>query len=145
MKIERIKKGEISSVQKFENQLGFELPRDYKEFLMENDGTKFKECSFYIKHIDQSILLDLLYGVTSEAPFNIYETNKEFADDIPPKSLIIGDDPGGAMILLICDGENDGVYFYDHQYFFEQSSDIGNTYWIADTFSDFMKMLTEID
>ncbi|MFD2388034.1 hypothetical protein [Enterococcus rivorum] len=44
------------------------------------------------------------------------------------------------MILIICDGENEGVYYWDDSYHFENSDDEMNTYWIANTFTEFIKM-----
>ena len=37
--------------------------------------------------------------------------------------------------------ENDGIWYYDHSYFFKQSSDELNTYFICETFAEFMQML----
>jgi hypothetical protein len=56
-------------------------------------------------------------------------------------SILIGSDEGEGLIMLVCDGENDGIWYYDHSYFFEQSTDDTNTYFICNTFSDFIKQL----
>ena len=42
---------------------------------------------------------------------------------------------------MICAGENSGVYYYDDSYYFEESNDEGNVYWIAENFEEFWKML----
>jgi hypothetical protein len=88
--------------------------------------------------------MGVLYGVNmeNEALDLIYE-NKEYSDDIPEKSLLIGSDPGGGWILLIFDGENDGIWYYDHSYFFEQSTDELNTYLICNTFTEFLEILSK--
>ena len=45
------------------------------------------------------------------------------------------------FIVMICVGENAGVYYYDDSYYFEESNDEGNVYWIAENFEEFWKML----
>ena len=55
--------------------------------------------------------------------------------------MLIGEDAGGGFVLLVCGGENEGVYYYDHAYSFELSNDKKNTYLIAKTFDDFMEVL----
>ena len=142
MNFESIKSGNESSVREFEKQLGFDLPKDYKNFLIQNDGVKFVNYShFYVSVLEQNVLIDILYGVTGEKRYSITRQNNIFKDEIPEKSLLIGEDPGGTPILLICEGKNSGVYFFDNNYFFEDSSDEQNTYWLADTFTEFMHLL----
>lgn len=139
-RMEVIKKGSKDIVIPFEEQLGFSLPDDYKVFLSEYDGVRFYNCEFYVNKIQQKILIDVLYGVKGEKKFDIYTKNKRFEDEIPEKSLVIGEDQGGAPILLINDQKNNGIYFFDSNYFFENSTEEENTYLVANTFSDFFKM-----
>ena len=52
----------------------------------------------------------LFYNI--EKCIKIYE---EFSDDFPSKSLVIGTDPGGGMLLLVTTDVGDfskGIYFY---------------------------------
>lgn len=42
---------------------------------------------------------------------------------------------------MICDGENQRVYYWDDSYHFEYSDDENKMYWIADTFVGFMKLI----
>ena len=72
------------------------------------------------------------------------ETYEEFHEDFPDKSLVIGADPGGAMLLLVTTEVGDfskGIYFYDHSHFFEASNSNCNTYFVCDTFSEFITIL----
>jgi hypothetical protein len=62
----------------------------------------------------------------------------EYADDLLPNTLIIGDDPGSGIIVLMNDIEMKGVYYWDHSHYFEQSSAKRNIYKIADTFQTFI-------
>ena len=142
MKIEKYTQGSISNVEKVEKELKIILPKDYKDFLIENNGAIVEDGFLYVKDIEQTVSMGYFYGVdTAKGYADIIDINKEYADDILENSILIGSDEGEGWILLICDGENDGIWYYDHSYFFEQSTDALNTYFICDTFSEFIKLL----
>ena len=108
-------------------------------FLAQNDGAIIDEAYFYVKDIEEYIMFDLFYNI--EKCIKIYE---EFSDDFPDKSLVIGRDPGGGMLLLVTEDVGDfskGIYFYDHSHFFEASNSDCNTYFVCDTFSEFITIL----
>ena len=139
MKIEAINKGSEAKALAFQEFLGFILPDDYFNFLVQNDGAIIDEAYFYVKDIEEYIMFDLFYDI--EKCIKIYE---EFSDDFPDKSLVIGRDPGGGMLLLVTTEVGDfskGIYFYDHSHFFEASNSDCNTYFICDTFSEFITIL----
>ena len=139
MKIEAINKGSEAKTLAFQEFLGFTLPDDYFNFLVKNDGAIIDEAYFYVKDIEEYIMFDLFYNI--EKCIKIYE---EFSDDFPDKSLVIGRDPGGGMLLLVTTDVGDfskGIYFYDHSHFFEASNSDCNTYFICDTFTDFITIL----
>lgn len=97
---------------------------------------------FFVEDLGEFILMDTLYGVkTKSRSQDIIFKNREYIDDIPSESILIGRDLGGGWLLLIHDKENDGIWYYDHSYFFKQSSDELNTYFICETFAEFMQML----
>jgi hypothetical protein len=142
MKINKIEIGNEINVEKIEKIFSLKLPNDYRIFLTEHNGASIEDGYFFVDELQQQISMEVFYGVdTKNDSIDIVKINKEFADDILAKSLLIGGDDGGGWILLICDGENDGIWYYDHSYFFEQSTDDLNTYFICDTFSDFMNLL----
>ena len=139
MKIEAINKGSEAKALAFQEFLGFILPDDYFNFLVQNDGAIIDEAYFYVKDIEEYIMFDLFYNI--EKCIKIYE---EFSDDFPDKSLVIGRDPGGGMLLLVTTEVGDfskGIYFYDHSHFFEASNTDCNTYFVCDTFSEFITIL----
>ena len=144
-KMEAISIGSKTDVIAFVNKLNYDLPNDYKDFLAKYDGVRFYNCEFYVKDISQKVLMDVLYGVNGEKKYDIHKKNERFAGEIPTKSIVIGEDPGGVPILLVNDEKNNGVYFFDSDLFFEQSSDEKNTYLIANTFTDFFNMLNVED
>ena len=139
MKIEAINKGSEAKAFAFQEFLGFTLPDDYFNFSAQNDGAIIDEAYFYVKDIEEYIMFDLFYDIEE-----CIETYEEFSDDFPDKSLVIGRDPGGAMLLLVTEDVGDfskGIHFYDHSHFFEASNSDCNTYFVCDTFSEFITIL----
>ena len=49
-------------------------------------------------------------------------------------------DSTSGFIELICGGEDAGVYFWDDAYIFKGSCDENNVYFIADSFTELLKM-----
>ena len=143
MKLEKKQEPDIQSTNTFLSNLSFDLPSDYVSFLKEYDGVKVLDGAFFVPDLDQKVLLDILYGVTCPKRFNLLKANEELDGELPDKSIVIGEDPGGAYILLTNDGENNGIYFYDYRHFFDQSDEESNTYFITDTFQNFLDELTE--
>ena len=139
MKIKAINKGSEAKVLAFQEFLGFTLPDDYFNFLTQNDGAIIDEAYFYVKDIEEYIMFDLFYDIEE-----CIETYEEFSDDFPDKSLVIGRDPGGGMLLLVTEDVGDfskGIHFYDHSHFFEASNSDCNTYFVCDTFTEFITIL----
>ena len=139
MRIEAINKGSEAKTLAFQEFLGFALPDDYFNFLTQNDGATIDEAYFYVKDIEEYSMFDLFYDIEE-----CIETYEEFSEDFPSKSLVIGTDPGRGMLLLVTTDVGDfskGIYFYDHSHFFEASNSDCNTYFICDTFTDFITIL----
>ena len=109
MKIKAINKGSEAKALAFQEFLGFTLPDDYFNFLAQNDGAIIDEAYFYVKDIEEYIMFDLFYDIEE-----CIETYEEFSDDFPDKSLVIGRDPGGGMLLLVTTEVGDfskGIHF----------------------------------
>lgn len=133
------------SIQKIENLFHVVLPEDYTKFLLVFNGgviLNTEPGEVYLKDIAQFINIDVLYGIdTGKSECDIeYWTDKYF-DDLLENTIIIGDSLQQGFIVMICVGENAGVYYYDDSYYFEESNDEGNVYWIAENFEEFWKML----
>jgi len=133
------------SIQKIENLFHVVLPEDYTKFLLDFNGgviLNTEPGEVYLKDIAQFINIDVLYGIdTGKSECDIeYWTDKYF-DDLLENTIIIGDSLQHGFIVMICVGENAGVYYYDDSYYFEESIDEGNVYWIAENFEEFWKML----
>ena len=133
------------SIQKIENLFHVVLPEDYTKFLLDFNGgviLNTEPGEVYLKDIAQFINIDVLCGIdTGKSECDIeYWTDKYF-DDLLENTIIIGDSLQHGFIVMICVGENAGVYYYDDSYYFEESNDEGNVYWIAENFEEFWKML----
>ena len=133
------------SIQKIENLFHVVLPEDYTKFLLDFNGgviLNTEPGEVYLKDIAQFINIDVLYGIdTGKSECDIeYWTDKYF-DDLLENTIIIGDSLQHGFIVMICVGENAGVYYYDDSYYFEESNDEGNVYWIGENFEEFWKML----
>jgi hypothetical protein len=134
------------AVRAFEQQVGFALPEDYREFLIKSNGARVNNQTFFVKDLDQEILMHVLYGLTNDQnrSLTLGYWLAEHGEDIGEKELVVGHDQGGHQILLVTDGENKGLYYWDHNHFFAKSSEAeGDTYFVADTFTEFCDSLKD--
>ena len=115
--MESFGKVQEESIQKIENLFHVVLPEDYTKFLLDfNGGVIFntEPGEVYLKDIAQFINIDVLYGIdTGKSECDIeYWTDKYF-DELLENTIIIGDSLQHGFIVMICAGENAGVYYYD--------------------------------
>jgi len=129
-------------ITELEVKFNLSLPQDYKDFLLNHNGgsPEIEYSKFYIERLKEHITLDVLCGIGIE-DLDISEWTNIYSGDIPIHSIIIGHDPGNGILLLVNDGKKNGIYYYDHAYTFSQSSDEENTYFITETFTDFIESL----
>ncbi|MBC9929753.1 SMI1/KNR4 family protein [Chitinophaga qingshengii] len=144
MEIIAYQNGSKESVSALEKRYKTKLPQDYKAFLTTSNGAIINNAYLYVRDLKEYMLMGNFFGTGIDKPFaDIVKINEEYNDDIPESSLLIGSDAGSGLLLLVNDGENDGIWYYDHTYFFKQSTDELNTYFICETFTAFMEMLKE--
>jgi len=131
------------NITEFEGIIGFRLPNDYREFLLNYNGgiPQIRNSTFWVESLKENIPLDVLLGLDVNK-LDLFERNAEYKTDLLPNCIIIGDDPGSGMIVLMQSVEIQGIYYWDHSYFFSQSSANSNVYRIADNFTQFINMLT---
>ena len=109
-----------ATIAAFEQEIGFTLPADYRLFLKENNGCKVNKQVFFVKDLDQNIMLYIFYGITNAKSKSLtlgYWLN-EFGDEIEEKTVLFGSDPGGGFLMYITAGEDKGAYYWDHAHFF---------------------------
>ncbi|MCW1927802.1 SMI1/KNR4 family protein [Bhargavaea beijingensis] len=145
MTIQKFGSATLQEITKIEKQYKVKLPNDYVKFLKEFNGgviEKNDQNKVFIKDISAYIHVDVLYGLQTGSRTSDIETwMNKFEDDLLEHAMIIGDDLMQGFIVLICEGEFEGVYYWDDSYQFDESTDEENTYWIADSFSSFVKQL----
>ncbi|WP_206911961.1 hypothetical protein IGL98_000225 [Enterococcus sp. DIV0840] len=131
-------------INELENKYNLILPDDYKTFLLSNNGgivEKDESNGVFVEDINEQIIIDVFYGVdTGQEKANINYWMDSLLEDLLEDTVIIGDDIIQGLILIICSGENAGVYYWDDAYNFDGSDEEVNTYWIADSFTDFIAM-----
>ncbi|WMJ72144.1 SMI1/KNR4 family protein [Cytophagaceae bacterium ABcell3] len=127
------------TISNYEKELGFPIPEDYRNFIKNNNGGSVIDQLFFVEDLDQYIPADVFFGINIESrTFNLDFWLKEYKEELQENTLIIGCHPGGGLLTYITSGEDKGIYFWDHQHFFPQSSvDEGNTYYLADSFDEF--------
>lgn len=132
----------------FEEELGFAFPADYRSFLLKMNGCiicgenedEYKPVP--IDELKENFHPDVLFGFTKDdEAWDISYWMDEYGDELMPHTLIIGDSIEHGFIILICDGEDKGVYYWDDTFEFENSNEDCNAYYVADTFSEFFAYL----
>lgn len=144
MKINGFQKIGLGVIEDFEKNRGIVLPDDYKNFLLKyNGGTpKVKYSTFLVKELNENMILDRLYGLNLEKRgLNLEFMNNEFGDEELSDVIIIGSDPGSGLIVLVNYEGMKGVYYWDDQLNFEQSTEDDNMYKVADSFDEFITNL----
>lgn len=128
---------------KLEEEVGFTLPNDYKEFLINFNGgvPEVKYSTFKLNELEENIGLQVLYGLNLEENLDLREWYEEYEDDLLDDCLIIGHGIGFGFIVLVNSPEISGVYFWDNSFELENSSEDENIYKISDTFKEFIQEL----
>ncbi len=123
----------VSMVNQLDGMFGFEIPSDYKEFLIKTNGGRFDyEDEHYIMIKNKKIWVDVLYGNKQNMRSSLLFWNNEYGDEIPQNSIIIGDTQDHNFLVYVCVGEKKGIYLWDDTLSIEGSScEEKNAYFIA--------------
>ena len=146
--IDSAKKIDSMDIVRVENLFGFDLPEDYKSFLLKFNGGRPKPSTFDFIGVD-----NLKNSTDIRIFFSIRDTEKK-ADDLEnniafywdnerlAKSVIpIAADFGGNLISMSISGDNYGkIFFWDHEFELELDDD-ENLAKLADSFTDFIDTL----
>ena len=143
MKIKGYGNVEEEEIFKLEEEIGFILPNDYKEFLINFNGgvPEVKYSTFKLNELEENIGLQVLYGLNLEENLDLREWYEEYEEDLLDDCLIIGHGIGFGFIVLVNSPEVSGVYFWDNSFELENSSEDENIYKISDTFREFIEEL----
>ncbi|MBZ0282106.1 MAG: SMI1/KNR4 family protein [Anaerolineae bacterium] len=133
-------------LQLFQNENKIKLPKDYKGFLLKNNGGKPKPNAF---KVDANIGEDevrFFFGITNAATeVNINKIIKTYQGRLPANFLPIAAGLGVDLICLSVKGEDYGkIYYWDHNWeITEGVPDYSNVYLLADSFDGFLNKLYE--
>lgn len=130
-----------------ENEFEVVLPEDYKSFLSQENGgrnTAYRYKNLVrIPQVSEEINIDVMFGVSTNVKNgDIKQWTSEYQDDLFPNSIIIGDTiQHGFIVFWLSKDDNAGIYYYDDTYEFASSTDNMNTYFLANSFSEFLNMV----
>ncbi|WP_249872820.1 SMI1/KNR4 family protein [Oceanobacillus saliphilus] len=132
----------------FSRKIGYELPKDYIEFLRHHNGGYVKNSiSSYFKNGKQKFFLTSMFGLGSDDDLlSRFETYKK---RIPNTCIPIGRDAGGNLVCLNLSEDRYGyVYFWDHEEelnYEEGKITINDLYLITETFNEFLNSIERDD
>ncbi|MFS9017201.1 SMI1/KNR4 family protein [Streptococcus cristatus] len=147
MKLDRFGFANEEAISILENKYKVVLPEDYKRFLLQENGgrnTAYKYKNLIrISQISEEINIDVMFGVeTNMKNADIEQWTSEYRDDLFPNSIIIGDTiQHGFIVFWLSNDDNAGIYYYDDTYEFASSTDDMNTYFLSNSFSEFLNMV----
>ena len=132
-----------------EQQLGIQLPSDYRTFLLAHNGGHPEPNTFPIQsfYADQYGLLEWFVCISPNDPNDLAHMMSTFHDRIPSNVLTIARDPGGNLLCMALTGANLGtVYYWDHE---EESPEdtlptYDNMYFVAPNFTALLQSLTTL-
>ncbi|MBC1247364.1 SMI1/KNR4 family protein [Listeria booriae] len=130
----------IQEIEALEQKVNTIFPEDYKQFLMNKNGGVPEEnyLSMIIPSNGEEIVLGALLGINENDNFDLESWHKEYGDELMESSLIIGTEYGSGLFVLICEGDQEGVYFWDNGQELEGSSDEENVYKLTNSFDSFI-------
>lgn len=135
-----------------EDRLGFELPDDYRNFLLKHNGGQPQPSVFHFKYESgryADSCIDWFLAVYHGEHDNFetyYEMYKGERMRLPPELVPIAHDPGGNLICISVIGFRKGaVFFWDHEKEVGdgESPSYKNIHLIADSFAAFIAKVTE--
>src|SRR5699024_5323602 len=132
MSIEKFGKASYEDIINLQDTYSVTFPKDYVEFLQQYNGgviAKTEKNNIFVEDFSAFITLDVLYGIeTGSRTSDIQTWMSKFEEDLIDKAIIIGDDIMQGFIVMICEGEFEGIYYWDDSYQFEESTDEENTF-----------------
>lgn len=136
------------------------FPEDYSDFLKTYNEFRVKSpdyCNIPFNKVDNGFIsFDVLFGYgVSNKFFDISTMNNELLDELSfvEHAVIIGADPGGNYYVLITEGGQSGVYYWDRTCLHledvkqdysiaeEDEEETQYLYLVASTFQQFFDML----
>ncbi|MEG0614097.1 MAG: SMI1/KNR4 family protein [Erysipelotrichaceae bacterium] len=141
MKIELYEENEaikIEKIKQLENEMQINLPLEYIDFMLEQNGGYPKISEFDLPDGSNSSIVNYFYPI-GKIKGNLKDKNDIFDGEITDDFITIGCDSAGNQILLRIRGEYCGeLYFWDHDVDPEEEN---NMHFLAKSLYEFLKML----
>lgn len=138
-----------ADIASFERILGFSLPKDYRDFLLEHNGGK--PFPYWFSYLDENGKEDRdgvghLYGLGFSNPDyrNLQKTRDCFSGRIPFELLAVGDDPCGNQICVATQGKQFGQLFLWNHEDEHAPPTYRNVIPLANSFTEFISALHEV-
>jgi hypothetical protein len=127
----------------------FQLPKEYRIFLLKYNGGRPNLTFFNYKNTDDDgSVIDCFFGIYKDDNNNLLKNIMGVGDRYPSNSFPIADDVFGNRICIIVKGPDRGkIYFWDHETEADtdqgEVADYSNMTLIADSFNEFIDGLYE--
>ena len=110
-----------SVLEEHEVQWRFQLPSQYRDFLLTYNGGYPTPDAFDFKDSNTGSCVDRFLGIHGGQHNNLLTYLQNYNERIPNELFPIGHDPGGNLICIGVVGKNLGkVFFWDHEFEAEQ-------------------------
>lgn len=117
MKMETIfKPCSIKDISNYEKQLNLVFSDEFKNFLLKYNGGYPYPDTFIINEEQGNDCVDLFFGIQDGDRFDLLNVYQKWKNRIIHGFIPIAEDPGGNLILLNCAGNDEGIYFWDHEF-----------------------------
>ena len=118
----------------------YELAAVYGVFFL--NFTLDEENSIPLEELHDGLDIGVLYGIGNATRASTIEHwMGKYWDEIWEHSVLIGDTQGGSFYVLMCEGEDTGVWFWDDCWEYEATNEKKNTYFVAKSFTEFINLL----
>jgi hypothetical protein len=103
-------------LRQLEVAVGAELPADYRSFLIEGDGAKFRQYNEIEGTFHGALREVFAVGDPDGSARSLDHIRRLYDERVPAEFLPIADDLGGNLYCLGVRGEHRGsVFFWDHE------------------------------
>lgn len=135
MRIRGFGRTSAERIEVFQTKYAVVLPTAYIRFLQEKNGgvVNVNDAAITVPSLHEQILMDIFYGLDIEEDcLNIEYWMDRYSMELPANSVVIGRDHLNGFIVIICKGEDEGIYYWDDKFNFPQSNTEGCAYLISD-------------
>lgn len=138
----------LKEIEEFEATKGINIPKKFKEFLLDSNGGFPEPNEFLISDEQGSSCVNILFGIHSEKFDNLSKYVERYKNRLPKGFIPIGDDPGGNLLCVGIEGEyTDQIHFWDHEEELDEDGnsrmDMKNMYFLASNIFEFLDKLTD--